>query len=60
MTKDIIEKLTQRWVDAWNIGDKPFDAELFRPLFSPNRIEVFDNVQGDVIVLHSAEEYLTT
>lgn len=55
-----IQDLTQKWVDGWDIGDQPFDAEVFRHLFSPEKIEVFDNVQGDVIVLRGVEAYIRT
>lgn len=55
-----IQDLTQKWLSGWNIGDQAFDAEVFRPLFSEGDIEVFDNVQGDVIVLRSVEGYIQT
>jgi ketosteroid isomerase-like protein len=57
-----IRELTQQWVAAWDIGDQPFAGELFRDLFAPgkNGIEVFDNIQGDVTVLTSVDEYVST
>lgn len=60
--KEEILQLTQKWLDGWNIGDKPFNGEVFRDLFAPgeNGIAVFDNVKGDVIVLRSVDEYVST
>lgn len=54
--------MSQRWLNAWNIGEKPFDGEAFRPLFAPgpDAIRVFDNVKGDVVVLTSVDDYIAT
>lgn len=62
MSKADIEAATAAWHAGWNIGDKPFNAEVFRPLFAPesHHVRVFDNVMGDVIVLKSAAEYVAT
>lgn len=62
MSKEAIHELTNRWVDAWNVGDRAFDGEAFRDLFAPgaNGIAVFDNVQGDVLVLTSVDQYVET
>ncbi|MEQ8824025.1 MAG: hypothetical protein RIC14_06610 [Filomicrobium sp.] len=62
MSTDIILNLTDRWLAGWNIGDKPFSGEVFRDLFAPgeNAVRVFDNVQGDVIVLTSVDQYVAT
>lgn len=58
----MVRDLTQQWLSGWDIGDRPFDAEVFRPLFAPgnNTIEVFDNVQGDVIVIRDIDTYIAT
>jgi ketosteroid isomerase-like protein len=57
-----IRHLTQKWFNGWNIGNQPFDGEVFRDLFAPgeNAIDVFDNVKGDVVVLTSVDEYVNT
>lgn len=58
----VVRDLTQQWLAGWDIDDRPFDAEVFRPLFVPgkNSIEVFDNVQGDVIVINDVDTYIAT
>ncbi|MEO1205472.1 MAG: hypothetical protein AAFV45_04005 [Pseudomonadota bacterium] len=53
---------TAKWCAGWTIEDRPFDGEVFRDLFAPggNAIAVFDNVQGDVLVLRSVDDYVKT
>jgi catechol 2,3-dioxygenase-like lactoylglutathione lyase family enzyme/ketosteroid isomerase-like protein len=57
-----ITDLTQQWLNAWDIGTGEFEPEIFRTIFAPgeNGIEVFDNVQGDVVVIRSVDEYIKT
>lgn len=61
-TENVIQNLTNRWLAGWNVSDEPFSGEAFRDLFAPgeNAIRVFDNVQGDVLVLTSVDQYVTT
>lgn len=60
--KQLIHTLSNRWAEIWNIGTAKFDAEAFREVFAPgeNAVEVFDNVQGDVITIGSVDEYIET
>lgn len=62
MSDQDIRTLTQQWVEGWNVGANEFSGEAFRPLFAPGPggILVFDNVQGDVIVLTSVDQYVET
>lgn len=62
MSQSEIETGTAKWHTGWNLGDRPFDGEVFRDLFAPegHNMVVFDNVLGDVIVLRSAAEYVAT
>jgi len=57
-----IARLTRRWVDAWDVNDGRFDPHAFDDLFAPGEdaIRVFDNVQGDVIVIKSLADYRAT
>ena len=57
---DQIESLTRQWAAIWSPEDKPFRADEFRNLFSPSELQVFDNVQGDVLTLNSVDEYVRT
>ena len=62
MQEDAIEELAAKWLAGWNIRDRPFNGEVFRSLFAPGdgALSVFDNVQGDVIVLRDVDQYVET
>ncbi|MGF1551886.1 MAG: YybH family protein [Paracoccaceae bacterium] len=62
MSESEIDRLTERWLDGWNVGDAPFDGAVFREVFAPGEgaVTVFDNVQGDVVVLRSVDDYVAT
>ncbi len=62
MTTPTLEQQIDTWVAGWNIGEKPFNAEVFRDVFAagPGEIAVFDNVEGDVVVLDSVDAYVET
>lgn len=62
MSEETIRGLSARWLEGWNVGDRPFDGSVFLSLLAegPGAITAFDNVMGDVVVLNSAEAYVAT
>lgn len=57
-----IKQATAQWLAGWDVGERAFNSEVFRPLFAPGAeaLSVFDNVQGDVIVLRDVDQYIET
>ena len=57
-----IRELTEQWRKIWSPKDRPFTGKGFENIFAvgENEIQVFDNFDNSVVVLHSLTEYLDT
>jgi len=55
-----IRELTALYLSKWDIRDQPFDGGAFKEIFAAGEISVFDNVQGDVVVIRDADTYRKT
>lgn len=57
-----IRELTEQWRKIWSPKDLPFTGKGFENIFAvgENEIQVFDNFDNSVVVLHSLTEYLDT
>ncbi|MEM1031073.1 MAG: nuclear transport factor 2 family protein [Myxococcota bacterium] len=62
MSEQEIKALTQKWSNGWDVGDQPFDGDVFREIFAPGEgaIAVFDNVAGGIVEIRSVEAYINT
>ncbi|BAY48217.1 hypothetical protein SAMD00079811_58380 [Scytonema sp. HK-05] len=57
-----IRNLTRKWFDIWSQKEKPFTGVGLEEVFDPRsgEILVYDNFDGDVIIIRSVQEYIDT
>jgi len=58
--KEIL-RLIQKWIDVWNVKDKPFTGEGLEEIFAPDRRILFEIILDfRMRNLHSLQEYIDT
>ena len=55
-----IRRQLDLWFAGWSPGNKPFDAEVLRPLFAEGRIHVVDDFGNEVVTINDFDNYADT
>ncbi|AFY57233.1 hypothetical protein Riv7116_4821 [Rivularia sp. PCC 7116] len=55
-----IRRLIQKWIDVWNVKDKPFTGKGFEDIFAAKQISFGVVFNFELTTLHSLQQYIDT